>query len=91
VLVLAALAALMFGWLPRLAVACWAVLAVCFVVGYLGGLVRFPDWFENLSPFTHVPAVPVEAVAAQPLVNLVLVVALATALAVVGFRRRDIG
>jgi ABC-2 type transport system permease protein len=31
------------GWLPRMAPATWAVLAFCFVVGWLGTVLRFPD------------------------------------------------
>lgn len=91
VLVLAALAVLLIGWLPRFAMAAWAVLAMCFVVGWLGGLLGFPSWFENLSPFTHTPAVPTDDVAITPLVVLGLLVTLATSLGVVGFRRRDVG
>src|SRR5680860_38473 len=91
VLVLAALAVLLIGWLPRFALAAWGVLAVCIVVGWLGGLLEFPSWFENLSPFTHTPAVPTDDVAITPLVVLGLLVTLATSLGVVGFRRRDVG
>ncbi|HET6627829.1 MAG TPA: hypothetical protein VFG63_15670 [Nocardioidaceae bacterium] len=91
VLGLAALAVLLFGWLPRLAAVAWAALAVCFLVGYLGGLLRFPDWFENLSPFTHTPAVPVDDVTVAPLMAIGIGVVLATGVGLLGFRRRDIG
>jgi ABC-2 type transport system permease protein len=64
---------------------------VCFLVGYLGGLFRFPDWFENLSPFTHTPAVPVDDVTVAPLMAIGVVVALAAGVGLFGFRRRDIG
>lgn len=91
VLVVGSSAVLLMGWLRRLAAAAWAVLAVCFLVGVLGGLLEFPTWFENLSPFTHTPAVPVDDIAVAPLAGLTLSVVLAIALGVVGFRRRDIG
>jgi ABC-2 type transport system permease protein len=91
VLVLAALAVLLFGWLPRLALLTWAALALCFLIGYLGLLLRFPDWVENLSPFTHTPAVPVDPVTPGPLVVLSLLAVLLVAAGLAGFRRRDIG
>lgn len=90
VLVLAALAVLLFGWLPRLALLAWAVLALCFLIGYLGLLLRFPGWVERLSPFTHTPAVPVEQVTPGPLVALSLLAALLVAAGLAGFRRRDV-
>jgi ABC-2 type transport system permease protein len=91
VLSLAALAVLLVGWLPRLAVAAWAALAVCFLVGWFGALLGLPDWFESLSPFTHTPTVPVEEAAAAPLLWLALVAAVAAGGGLVGLRRRDIG
>ncbi|HJR37285.1 MAG TPA: hypothetical protein VJ819_02770 [Nocardioidaceae bacterium] len=91
VLGLAALAVLLFAWLPRFGAVAWVGVAVCFAIGYFGELLGFPSWFENLSPFTHTSAVPVEQVAAGPLVTITLLVVLAVAVGVVGFRRRDIG
>jgi ABC-2 type transport system permease protein len=90
VLVLSSTAVLLIGWLPRLAVVAWAVLGICFVIGWLGALLGFPAWLENVSPFTHTPAVPVEAVAAAPLLGLGVVVLVTGVVGLVGFRRRDI-
>ena len=91
VLSLAGLSVFLFGWLPRLAVVAWAGVAICFVVGWLGGLLKLPTWFENMSPFTHVPAVPVEPITVAPLAMLTVAAVLAAALGLAGFRRRDIG
>ncbi|MGH2444670.1 MAG: ABC transporter permease [Candidatus Limnocylindria bacterium] len=90
-LVLAGLAVLLLGWLPRFAAAAWAAVAIAFVVGWLGGLLRFPEWFENLSPFSHIPTVPIEAVTLGPIVALSAIALLLAAAGLVGFRRRDIG
>lgn len=90
-LVLAGLAVLLIGWLPRFAAASWAGVAVCFVIGWLGGLLRFPEWFENLSPFTHTPTVPVDPVTLAPLLILAAIALLMTGAGVLGFQRRDIG
>ena len=90
-LVLAGLAVVLFGWAPRLTMAAWAVLTVCFVIGYLGGLLDVPAWLSNLSPFTHVPNAPLETITAGPLVALTAVAAAVTAAGLAGFRRRDLG
>jgi ABC-2 type transport system permease protein len=90
VLVSAALAVALLGWVPRWTNLAWGVLSVYFVLGWLGGLIHPPDLLQQLSPFHHVPAVPVEAVSvAAPLLTL-LVVTLLTGVGVVGLRRRDV-
>lgn len=90
VLVLASFAVLLAGWLPRLAALAWAAVALAFVVGWLGPVLDLPAAVNGLSPFHHTPSVPVEDLAAPPLVVLTLIAAGLTALGVVGFRRRDL-
>jgi ABC-2 type transport system permease protein len=90
-LVPAAVAVLLVGWLPRASAFAWAVLAYCFVLGWLGGLIRPPRWAESLSPFWHTPAVPVGRVT---LVAPVVIASIAVALVAAGLwglRRRDLG
>lgn len=91
VLVLGGLAVLLFGWLPRAAAAAWAVLAGCLVIAWLGGLLEFPGWMRDLSPFVHTPEAPVDTVTATPLVLLVAIAVAAAGLGLAGLRRRDIG
>lgn len=90
VLVLVAVAVLLVGWVPRVAGAAWAALAVCFVISYLGGLLELPQSLLDVSPFTHVPGVPAEELTAAPLVVLLLLAGAGVAVGLVGFRRRDI-
>jgi ABC-2 type transport system permease protein len=90
VLVLAALAVLLIGWVPRAAGVAWAALAVCFVISYLGGLLELPQRVLDVSPFTHVPGVPAEELTTAPLVVLLLLAFGGAAAGLVGFRRRDI-
>ncbi|MEU0302458.1 ABC transporter permease [Streptomyces sp. NPDC006175] len=82
--------AVLFGWLPRAASAAWAVPAYAFVVGYLGRLLRFPHWMNNVSPFGHVPQLPAAPMSWTPMVVLTLIAAALLLLGLQGFRRRDL-
>lgn len=90
VLVLGAVAVLLFGWTPHLTAVAWAALAGCFVLGWLGGVLDPPQWLADLSPFTHVPEVPRESAAAAPLLALTAVAVALAAAGLGGFRRRDL-
>lgn len=89
-LVLGGLAVALFGWTPRAGAAAWGVLGVCFVIGWLGGLLDLPGWLVDLSPFSHVPSAPVDQITAAPLLWLGAVAVGLGALGVVGLRDRDI-
>ena len=89
--VLAGLTFAAIGLAPRLAVAAWAVLGVCFVIGFFGQLLDLPAWAQDLSPFQHVPQYPATNLDVVPLVLLTAVAAGLTALGLVGLRRRDFG
>ena len=87
---LAALAVLLVGWAPRATGVAWAALGVCFVLGWLGGLLDPPAWVDELSPFWHTPAVPVDAVTLAAPVAITLVAVLLAGVGLVGLRRRDV-
>jgi ABC-2 type transport system permease protein len=91
VLAMAALAVLLVGWRPDAAAVAWVALAGCFLLGWLGGLIHPPRWVEELSPFSHTPAVPVDDVSLAAPSVIALVVVLLVGLGTVGLRRRDIG
>jgi ABC-2 type transport system permease protein len=90
-LVLAGAVFAVFGVAPRLAPGIgWALLGTSFALGQLGELLGLPEAVMNLSPFTHVPAVPAAGFEALPLL-LLLLVALTLGLAgTLTLRRRDI-
>lgn len=90
VLVLAGAATALFGLLPRAALLAWGVLAVVAVIGFLGELLRLPEWIQAISPFEHVPAVPAEDLALVPLVVLTTLAAVLMAGGLWGLRRRDV-
>jgi ABC-2 type transport system permease protein len=91
-LVLGGLTVAAFGLLPRHVTAVsWGAFAFCLLVGQVGELLNLPDAVRVLSPFTHLPAAPVEDVTPGPILALSAVAAALTALGAAAFRRRDVG
>lgn len=90
-LLVAALALLILAWLPRFAVLAWALVAWVVLDAFLGETLELPDGIRSLSPFFHLPAYPTETWTAGPTVALLAATAVAAALALVGYRRRDVG
>ena len=92
-LLVAALAMALFGLLPRLTVLAWIAVVWIALALFLGELLQLPDWALDLSPFTHVPALPAQAVGVAETASWVAMTGIAAALAAVGilgYRRRDI-
>jgi ABC-2 type transport system permease protein len=90
-LALGGLVVAVFGALPRwTAPVAWFALAAALVMGQLGQMLRLPQWLLDVSPFTHVPAVPAEAFTATPLVWLGAAAVALGALGFAAFRRRDL-
>lgn len=90
VLVLVGLTLALFGAAPRAATAAWAALALVAVVGFLGEVLRLPDWTRQLSPFEHIPALPAESLRWPPILALLAVAAALVAVGFSTFRRRDL-
>lgn len=89
-LVIAAVAVLLYGFVPRGFALAWAAFGVVTFIGLLGSGLQLPDWVLNLSPLTHVGRPPVDDVDATALALLGLVAALLAAAAFAGFRRRRV-
>jgi ABC-2 type transport system permease protein len=88
--VLAALAVVAFGLLPRLSAVAWAPPAICLLVLLVGQTLQLDQWFLDISPFTHIPKLPGGDLSAGPLVTLTVVAAALTGAGVAGLRRRNI-
>jgi ABC-2 type transport system permease protein len=85
-----AIVVLLFGLLPRLTSLGWAALAFFLLLGQLGAILQLSQWALDLSPFTHLPALPGGELTVTPLVWLVALAAVLTAAGLAGFRRRDL-
>jgi ABC-2 type transport system permease protein len=88
--VLAGIALALFGLAPRAVAGAWAAMAAFLLLGQVGPLLELDQWAMDLSPFTHVPKLPGQAMTVAPMVWLVAVTAALAAVGLYGLRRRDI-
>jgi ABC-2 type transport system permease protein len=83
--------ALLYAVRSRWAIAAWGLLGLVFALGEIGALLELPGWVTGLSPYAHVPKLPVEPF--RPLPSLVLTLLAAGCLVAAWwrYRSRDIG
>jgi ABC-2 type transport system permease protein len=53
-------------------------------------MLKLPDWMASLTPFGHVPKIPVEEVNVLKLAVLTLTASALTAAGFAGYKRRDV-
>lgn len=86
----AGVAVLLVGLAPRAAQLAWIVPLYGFLVGYLGQILQFPDWLNNLSPFGHIPQLPAKELTMTPLLVLTGIAVALVAAGLAAIRRREI-
>lgn len=86
-----ALAAACFALRSSWTVVGWGFLVLFVTVGQIGELLSLPGWVLDLSPYTHVPTMPVQDFAGSPELGLTLVALVVLGAAWVRYRSRDIG
>jgi ABC-2 type transport system permease protein len=92
VLVLAAVAILLFGLLPWESTAlAWSAVALAGVIAVFGPPLQWPVWTIDISPFTWTPKLPGGTVSAEPLSWLCAVALALSVTGLLGLRRRDLG
>jgi ABC-2 type transport system permease protein len=69
----------------------WVLLVACFVIGFLGTVLKLPHWIIELSPFERTPHLPAASLTVTPLLVMLAIAAALTASGVMAFRRRDVG
>lgn len=90
VLVLSALTRLLYGLRAPLGLLGWAALTFCTVAMFLGPALQLPDWLLDLSPFTHIAAVPADAFDPVSFVALLLLAAALGLGALTAYRHREL-
>jgi ABC-2 type transport system permease protein len=88
--VLVGLTAAIYGVAPRWSPLAWAVVTLCFVIGFFRQLLDLPQWMADVSPFEHTPLVPAARLDLVPLVVLAGLAAVLTTVGLAGFRHRDL-
>jgi len=90
-LVFLAAASVVFAFAPRLSILLgWGMLAVGLVLGEFGELFGLPAWLQDVSPFRHSSAMPVESFDLTGALGLTVIAAALAALAAYSIRRRDL-
>lgn len=89
-MLMVALAMALFGLLPRLTVIAWIAVVWIALALFLGELLGLPDWAMDLSPFTHVPALPSAEMDWPPLLVMIGIAVALAAAGTLGYRRRDL-
>jgi ABC-2 type transport system permease protein len=90
-LVFLAAASVVFAFAPRLSILLgWGMLAAGLVLGEFGELFGLPLWLQDVSPFRHSSAMPVESFDPTGALGLTVTAAALAALAAYSIRRRDL-
>lgn len=90
VLLVLAVAALLYGFFPQAVGATWALLGFSMVLGFFGPLMNLPQWIHDLSPFQHIARIPMEEMRWPALVVLTALAAAAVVAGAFAFRERDL-
>ena len=83
-----ALAVAAYAVRSRWSVAGWVLLVLFLTLGQLGELLRLPRVLVDLSPYVHVPKMPVEPFAPAPALTMTLLAAVVLAAGWSAYRRR---
>lgn len=84
------LATMLVGAFPKGSGLAWFYVVFSLIVIYIGGLIDFPDWVNNLSAFTHVPQIPIEEIDWPALGVLTSVALVLSLIGFIGYNKRDI-
>ncbi|MGW3959487.1 ABC transporter permease [Amycolatopsis sp. NPDC005003] len=88
--VLAGLALVLIGFVPRYSAAAWGLLAAFLLLSLVGTALRWNDVVLGISPFQHLPRLPGGAFSMAPALWLAAIAVVAGAAGLFALRRRDI-
>ncbi|MFJ7340998.1 ABC transporter permease [Streptomyces sp. NPDC101110] len=88
--VVGGVAVLLYGVLPRVALAAWGVAGAVLLVGWVGPALDVPQAVLDVSPFGHLPKLPGGSMEWGPVVALTGLAAVLVAGGLAGLRRRDV-
>ncbi|MER6122515.1 ABC transporter permease [Streptomyces sp. NPDC001795] len=88
--VIGGVAVLLYGVLPRGAVAAWGVAGAALLIGWVGPALNLPQAVLDVSPFGHLPKLPGGEMAWGPVLTLTGIAVVLVVAGLVGLRRRDV-
>lgn len=88
--VLIAFTAALYAWIPKASPLAWVLFAVVVVQSFFGSLLKLPDAVSALSPFWWIGDYPRSPLEQSHMIGLGTAAVVLLALAVTGFRRRDL-
>ncbi len=80
----------LIGNVPKGLNVIWIYYAFCYIVVYVGGMLKFPDWVMNLSIFEAIPKLPGEEVEVIAYVMLFVLSVIFLLVGFIGYNKRDI-
>jgi len=80
---------LLISYLPRYTGLVWAYLGFSFFAVYLGKLLELPDWVSKISPFGHLPQIPIEDMSWTSPIVLTVIAILFMAVGFIKYKKRD--
>lgn len=83
---LLSLTTFILGFVPKVLQLIWLYLTFSFIVSYLGNLMEFPEWLNNLSIFHHTPV----EFDVYPLLAISVLAIVLSSLGFVAYNRRDL-
>jgi ABC-2 type transport system permease protein len=89
--VLTGLTAALYGVAPRTLPATWVLLVGCFIVGFLGQVLKLPHRIVELSPFQHTPQLPAANLSVPSLAILTAIALVLAGIGLLALPHRDIG
>lgn len=90
ILVFIGIGTLIVGWGMRLILAVYAFLAYTFLVNYLGVLLNIKAWMKDITPFKHIPQLPIENFHIQPFIVMFIIFVVLSIIGFIGFGKKDL-
>ena len=81
---------LLIGFAPKSTGFTYLYLGYSFFVVYLGKMLQLPEWLGNISPFGHIPQIPVEDMDYLKFSLLTILAMVVMVVGISGYNKRDI-
>ncbi len=88
--IMVGLGAFLTAFAPKWTRLVWLYLGYILFTDYFGGLLQLPEWMGKLTPWGHIPEVPLETIGFGTVLGSLLVAVVLIGLGFYGYRHRDI-